>query len=137
MHRRISIVSAVSLCLLVAAAAQAQPTKENVGAAAADAQLNINWEATAQLVLVPLTAAQLDAGAHEAQVRIHEKSQPLFFERVTFDVAPKAAGLQARVAPARGAPAPRGRPVRAHHPGQRAWRGARRAPGSDLSVEIR
>ncbi|MEM8997705.1 MAG: hypothetical protein AAGF23_23180, partial [Acidobacteriota bacterium] len=132
MHRRISIVSAVSLCLLVAAAAQAQPTKENVGAAAADAQLNINWEATAQLVLVPLTAAQLDAGAHEAQVRIHEKSQPLFFERVTFDVPSKAAGLQARATPA-----PLGLQILAHHREERAWLLERLTEGVDLGVEIR
>lgn len=131
MIRRLSTACVISLCLLTAFAAQAQPTKEALSASADVQALEINWEATQQLIFVPLAKMSLAAGSHEAQVRIHDQGQPLFFERVTFDVAAQKLSLESRAAVA-----PLGLQILSYHREERAWLIERLAQGAELGVEI-
>ncbi|MEM1181729.1 MAG: hypothetical protein AAGM22_25520 [Acidobacteriota bacterium] len=130
MSPRLLKVSAAALCLLVASAVYAQPSAEDLAGTSYE-QMDINWEETRQLLFVPLAKAQLDAGSHEAQVRIHQLGQPLFFERVQFDVAGEKAGFAAR------ATTPLGLQVLSHHREERAWLIERATAGAELTVEIR
>lgn len=132
MIRRLSTVLLVSLCLLTSAAALAQPSQEDFSSTGIET-LDIDWEATRQLIFLPLGDISLAPEAHEVRIRIHEQGQPVFFERVSFDLAPEKIAPEGR---SDLVSLPLGLEILSHHREERAWLLERLEKGAELSVEI-
>ncbi len=131
MSRIRHIFLVMSLCLCIPVVVLAQPTVETVSPSAIE-NLDVDWQATGELVFLPLTQ-ELEPGSHEAQIRIHDGDQPLFFERLGFTIG----AAESRSANRSSKVGVSALQLLAYQPEERSWLLEALKGGADIGVEIR